>query len=217
MLTQLFRKKRLSSSTLIGVMSVELNVRKYYQNVSQSEYSQLITNDSNLEEIQSSTPEKRPVVDRKFGMILVTVCTTILLVISAVLTLKKPVEVSQDLPIFGSAWSSKAEPFSYVDPTTLGIQSIDRPSSSKPGKILENLISIDSESHIPETPLPTNTWYQNLILGDSNTDPENKIFQIPHIIDTAGYIRGIRTHPCHLQANDRMVMVRLMTLLYCSF
>lgn len=67
---------------------------------------------------------------------------------------------------------------------------------------------------MPDTPLPTNTWYQNLILGDENTNPENKIFQIPHIIDTAGFIPGIRTHPAHLQANDRMIMVR--TVYVCS-
>jgi hypothetical protein len=113
----------------------------------------------------------------------------------------------QPEPLLSAAWSSKAEPFSYADPTTLGILSIDRTQGSKPGKILSNLISTNPLSHTPETPLPTNTWYQNLILGDQNTNSENKIFQIPHIIDTAGYIPGIRTHPAHLQANDRMVMV----------
>lgn len=110
-------------------------------------------------------------------------------------------------PMLKSAWSSKAEPFSVVDPTTIGILSIDRPNNSKPGPVLSNLIAINSTSHAPETPLPTNTWYQNLILGNSNNDPENKIFQIPYIIDAAGFIPGLRTHPCHLQANDRMVMV----------
>lgn len=187
-------------------MSVELNVRKYYQHVNQSEYSQLSTTDANLDGHNVSHSEKRPIVDKRFGTILVSVCTTLLLISSVFFMLKKPVEVAE-VPVLGSAWSSKAEPFSFVDPTSLGILSIDRPASSKPGRILDNLISVNSDSHIPETPLPTNTWYQNLILGDSNTDPENKIFQIPHIIDTAGYIRGIRTHPCHLQANDRMVMV----------
>lgn len=184
----------------LGAMSVDINITKYYQNVKQSEYSQLSTS-------EPTSDVKRPIVDKKFGMIAVSVCAALLLISGAVFALKRPLESAKEIPVMGSAWSSKAEPFSYVDPTTLGILSIDRPASSKPGRILDNLISVDPESRIPDTPLPTNTWYQNLILGDSNIDPENKIFQIPHIIDTAGYIRGIRTHPCHMQANDRMVMV----------
>ena len=56
-------------------------------------------------------------------------------------------------------------------------------------------------------PLPTNNWYENLLLGSSNVDEENKVFQVPYIIDTSGYIQGIRTHPAHVQANDRTVMV----------
>lgn len=110
-------------------------------------------------------------------------------------------------PFVEAAWSSKADPFSYVNPVDIGFLPVNRPSSSRPGEILSNLVTKDSVSGAPLTPLPTNAWYQNLILGSSNTDPENKVFQVPYIVDTAGVIPGVRTHPCHLEANDRTVLV----------
>ena len=106
-----------------------------------------------------------------------------------------------------AAWSSKADPFSYVNPVDLGFLPVNRPLSSRPGEILSNLVTKDSVSGAPLTPLPTNAWYQNLILGSSNTDPENKVFQVPYVVDTAGVIPGVRTHPCYLEANDRTVLV----------
>jgi len=66
-------------------------------------------------------------------------------------------------------------------------------------------------------PLPTNNWYENLLLGSSNVDAENKVFAVPYILDTSGYIQGIRTHPAHVQANDRTVMVHSICIVYFLF
>ena len=96
-------------------------------------------------------------------------------------------------PIFyGAAWSANADPFSTVDPHDLGFTYIDRPEISKPGEVLRNLRS----SGIP---LPTNTWCENFLLGEGhNNSPQNKVFQIPYVLDTAGTIPGIRTHASHV-------------------
>ena len=102
--------------------------------------------------------------------------------------------------ILGSAWASKAAPFSTVDPMSLGLIAVDRPDISKPGPIFGDLLE-------REIPLPTNSWYENFLLGFKNTDPENKVFQVPYVLDTAGRIPGVRTHPTHVQANNRAVMV----------
>jgi endoglucanase Acf2 len=107
------------------------------------------------------------------------------------------------VPMENSAWASRSEPFSVVDPTSLGLYSVERTWSSKPGKVFGKLLHT-------KFPLPTNSWYQNLLIGGvGNRDTENKVFQVPYIIDTAGPIPGIRTHPAHVQANDRSVMVIL--------
>lgn len=102
--------------------------------------------------------------------------------------------------IESAAWSSKAAPFSIVDPTTIGVIGIERPSISLPGKAFGNLVDKD-------IPLPTNTWFENFMLGPGDDENGNKVFQVPYILDTAGPIAGVRTHACHVQANDRMVMV----------
>lgn len=186
-------------------MSIELGTAKYYQADCADE-----AEGSLLGSAEAVPDEKQDALSptAKLVAIISTVFTAVIMFASVVVSYQNTVVKVTPSPILTSAWASKAEPFSRIDPTSIGILSIDRPSSSKPGPILSNLVGLNSSTHAPDTPLPTNTWYQNLILGDSNNDAENKIFQIPYIIDAAGYIPGLRTHPCHLQANDRMVMVR---------
>lgn len=108
----------------------------------------------------------------------------------------------QTAPMEGAAWSSNAEPFSNVDPASLGFISALRPSASVPGAVFGDTYVSGSDSN---KPLPTNAWYQNLLIG-STVDEQNKVFQIPYILDTAGPIPGIRTHHGHVQGNDRMVI-----------
>jgi len=100
----------------------------------------------------------------------------------------------------GGAWSSIAVPFSIVSPMALGVISVDRPLISSPGPIFKNLVS-------RQIPLPTNSWCENFFLGRSNTGTDNKVFQVPYILDTGGPIQGMRTHSTHVQANDRAVMM----------
>jgi len=100
----------------------------------------------------------------------------------------------------GGAWSAISLPFSTVSPASLGMIVVDRPSSSSPGPIFKNLVSRG-------IPLPTNSWCENFFLGRSNTGEHNKVFQVPYILDTADTIPGVRTHPAHVQANDRAVMM----------
>lgn len=111
---------------------------------------------------------------------------------------------SQEKPVdLGAAWSSKAAPFSTFDPRDLGFLGLQRPDESKPGAVFGDL---SKDSH----PLPTNSWYENFLLGAAYSGQENKVFQVPYILDTAGPIAGVRTHPCHVQADSRSVMVRYL-------
>lgn len=101
-----------------------------------------------------------------------------------------------------AAWSSKALPFSRVDPADIGIQYVERPDISKPGAAFVELMN-----HSVPIPLPTNSWYENFLIAADGTVPETNVFQVPYILDTSGYLVGLRTHPCHVQANSRAVMV----------
>ena len=192
-------------------MSVQMSTRKYEAGYEPTETTPLkesktIVNDQESGNFDEEINDKnKSAVGNKFLLTFVVASVVLFLISAVVLSRSNDVLTA---PIVKSAWSAKSQPFSTIDPVELGIQEVNRPEGSKPGEILANLIDNNVFTGAPETPLPTNTWYQNLLLGHApNNLPENKIFQIPYIIDTAGFIPGIRTHPCHLQANDRMVLV----------
>lgn len=106
-----------------------------------------------------------------------------------------------ELPVEGAAWSSKAAPLSTVNPADLGLNYAYRPSMYMPGASFVELITNRT------IPLPTNSWYENFVIGQDNTVPETAVFQVPYILDTSGHLTGIRTHPCHVQGNTKTVMV----------
>ena len=108
--------------------------------------------------------------------------------------------VPRPFPVYKGAWSSVAEPFSTVNPIDIGVIGIDRPLVSRPGAVFDKLL-VDKK----KIPLPTNSWLESLFLGEINTGPNNRVFQVPYIIDTNGYIQGVRAHPAHVQANSRQV------------
>jgi endoglucanase Acf2 len=91
-------------------------------------------------------------------------------------------------------------PFSNVDPISLQFLEADRPDVSMPGPAL----TVVSTSH---TSLPTNSWCQNLMIGSGEHD-ENRVYQVPYVIDVASSITGIRTNPIHIYADSTQVMVQ---------
>ena len=96
---------------------------------------------------------------------------------------------------YSAAWSSNATPFSELDPHDAGFTYVDRPPESRPSEIFRNVRNSGQ-------PLPTNSWCENLFLGGIHQrSPENNVYQIPYVIDTAGPVPGIRTHPVHVQSN----------------
>ena len=117
-----------------------------------------------------------------------------------------PHKVLPIVPIEGAAWSAIAQPLSLLDPETLGFLAIDRPPISMPGLIFGELL----EKNVA---LPTNSWCENLFLGASNTESTNRVYQLPYVIDTEVHgnmsTQGVETHPCHVQANEKMVEVRI--------
>ena len=110
------------------------------------------------------------------------------------------------VPIEGAAWSAIAQPLSILNPETLGFLAIDRPPISMPGLIFGELL----EKNVA---LPTNSWCENLFLGASTTESTNRVYQLPYVIDTEIHgnlsTQGVETHPAHVQANEKMVEVRV--------
>ena len=57
-----------------------------------------------------------------------------------------------------------------------------------------------------KTPLPTNAWYENLVLGkDLASESTSRVFSIPYVLDTAGATPGVRTHGTGVKAEATTV------------
>ena len=139
---------------------------------------------------------KPKILSRTFVFLCSFLCISIIL---CILTLYH--QKQNQLDKLGNIWISIDKPFSVVNPNDLGFIDANRPKQSQPGQIFGTL---PGENYIP---LPTNSWCENFFLGDITNGENNRVFQLPYIIDTGGPINGIRTHPAHVQANDRSVMM----------
>eukprot|EP00968_Pinguiococcus_pyrenoidosus_P016745 scaffold1627_cov238-Pinguiococcus_pyrenoidosus.AAC.11 len=126
-------------------------------------------------------------------------------------------------PIEGSAWPAMPDPFSTVSPMDLGFLQAKRTALTMPGQIFGDLRLGARAGH----PLPTNTWYQNMLMHDDGgryNAAENKAYTIPYVVDTAvrdvgsankndsqtgaGTIpNGLRVHHPHLIGSERIVQL----------
>jgi hypothetical protein len=92
-------------------------------------------------------------------------------------------------------------PFSTKDPVNdIGLYEFDRPKDSKPPKSLQ-------QNDRKTRALPTNSWYQNLIMVDGEPSPLHRVYSIPYLIDAAGSIPGLRFFANHIMASTSIVQV----------
>jgi len=62
----------------------------------------------------------------------------------------------------------------------------------------------------PQKAYPTNAWYQNLLLLQGTPTLEHRAYVIPHLIDAAGPVAGLRVHPVHTQATATEIQAMLL-------
>jgi hypothetical protein len=92
------------------------------------------------------------------------------------------------------------DPISTMDPRGLKLLEAIRPPKSKPPATFGKLRN-------ENVPLPTNSWCENLLLGNV-TEASHKIFQLPYAIDAAGYLPGLRAH--HVQIKGETTAVEMI-------
>lgn len=141
--------------------------------------------------------------DKRKTRLYAAVLLFVVAAVATVLMFQSNASPSPSLPEQGAAWSSKSQPFSVVNPIDLGVLAVDRPLGSKPGAIFSHFVGYEK----PDVPLPTNAWYENLLLGYNSNNVENKVFEVPYVMDTAGAIPGVRAHACHVKAATRSIEV----------
>lgn len=95
---------------------------------------------------------------------------------------------------------SERAPFSLLDPIKdLKLYSLSRPEDSSPPKsVLRGT---------QQRALPTNAWYQNLLMAKGEPSMVHRAYSMPYVIDLAGPVPGIRAHPNHLDASTTVVQL----------
>jgi hypothetical protein len=103
--------------------------------------------------------------------------------------------------------SNFVKPFSEKHPShDLGLLEYHRPQESSPPKGLfqERLLSPSKTSA-----LPTNAWYQNMLLLHPQEEPSNvhRAYASPFLVDCVGLISGLRIHDNFLVASTNVVQL----------
>ena len=60
--------------------------------------------------------------------------------------------------------------------------------------------------------MPTNAWYQNLLIGATEDEPSNihKAYTVPYMVDVGGPIPGLRVHATYLDAQASLVQLLIV-------
>lgn len=91
-------------------------------------------------------------------------------------------------------------PFSTLDPVKdLGLYRLERPEASGPPESV--LRGTEQRA------LPTNTWYQNLLMAKGEPSEVHRAYPMPYVVDEVGPIPGLRAHPNHLDASTTVVQL----------
>ena len=94
------------------------------------------------------------------------------------------------------------EPFSTKDPVRdLGVPELPRPKASQPSRVLKEFNG---------RPLPTNSWYQSLLMVDDQPQSVHRAYVIPYVVDAVGPIPGLRLHPNHVSASSSVVQLNVV-------
>jgi hypothetical protein len=98
------------------------------------------------------------------------------------------------------------QPFSKLDPISdMNLLGVARDANTGPPG---NIFRFDEM-----TAVPTNMWYQNLLLHHEGEPSElQRVYTIPYMIDLAGPIPGMQLHPNHMDATSNVIQLSYVIL-----
>jgi hypothetical protein len=99
-----------------------------------------------------------------------------------------------------SGKTGERAPYSTLDPVAdMGLYALVRPQdSSPPDSVLP---------HSRHKAIPTNTWYQNMLMAKGEPTDVHRVYSMPYVVDVAGPIPGLRVHPNHIDASTTVVQL----------
>lgn len=101
------------------------------------------------------------------------------------------------------------KPFSTLDPVQdLYLPSFVRPEASGPPEdLFVNRSENKSQSNDHLGALPTNAWYQNLLVIRGEPSNVHRVYSTPYLLDLVGRIPGLRTHANHILSSTSVMQL----------
>jgi hypothetical protein len=98
-------------------------------------------------------------------------------------------------------------PFSRLDPVNdLGLMEFSRSVETGPPANLFETTSRNLESK-ERSPLPTNAWYQNMLMCRGEPSNVQRAYSIPYMVDVVGQVPGLRVHPNRVLSSDSVLQL----------
>jgi hypothetical protein len=92
------------------------------------------------------------------------------------------------------------KPFSKLDPVyDLHLYGFDRNADTSPPPYISRPNA--------DAAVPTNEWYQNLLLNHVETTELQRVYAVPYMVDLAGPIPGLQIHPNHIDASSNVIQL----------
>ena len=107
---------------------------------------------------------------------------------------------TNQLPIVGEIEYTHPKPFSKLDPIyDLHLYGFDRNADTSPPR---NIYRPNADAAVP-----TNEWYQNLLMNHAETTELQRVYAVPYMVDLAGPIPGLQIHPNHIDASSNVIQL----------
>jgi len=101
-------------------------------------------------------------------------------------------------------------PFSLLDPVKdLNLASFQRSEATAPpqGLFLSRQEDLGADSNHSHRPLPTNAWYQNLLLLRGEPSNLHRVYSSPYLMDVTSDIPGLRTQSTRVLASTDVLQL----------
>lgn len=178
-----------------------------YNDLSQSVELQLKSlNDVSKAKKEAVVPNKKALNKQHAILILMLGCALSIILVSVV---HYKTTSGHMHPSGGSSASRRpAIPFSTLDPVRdLNLPSFDRAKETSPpkGLFLNRPEKVGSTDH--RGVIPTNAWYQNLLMVRGEPSNLQRAYSTPYLLDMVGRIPGLRAHRNHVLASTSVMQL----------
>lgn len=128
------------------------------------------------------------------------ILSVILILAIACMFMRSKSSESTSIPPASDMTYTHPKPFSKLDPVyDLHLYGFDRNADTSPPPYIDRPNA--------DAAVPTNEWYQNLLLNHAETTELQRVYAVPYMVDLAGPIPGLQIHPNHIDASSNVIQL----------